>query len=65
MEYRGKSYAIIQGIGPNSWRWTVQLDEGTDKTGLAKTRAKAVNFAVKTIDRALAPKKVALTPPED
>jgi len=31
MEYRGKQYTIVQGIGPDSWRWTVRLDE---KTGI-------------------------------
>jgi hypothetical protein len=38
MEYRGKSYSIVQGIGPDSWKWTVQLDERTVKSGVAKTR---------------------------
>jgi hypothetical protein len=27
MEYRGKHYAIVQGIGPLSWKWSVHLDE--------------------------------------
>jgi hypothetical protein len=22
MEYRGKNYTIVQGIGPDSWKWT-------------------------------------------
>jgi hypothetical protein len=29
MEYRGKQYTIVQGIGPDSRRWTVHLDEKT------------------------------------
>src|SRR3982074_3430658 len=27
MEYRGKHCTIVQGIGPDSWKWTVRLDE--------------------------------------
>jgi hypothetical protein len=25
LEYRGKSYTIVQGIEPNLWKWKVQL----------------------------------------
>jgi hypothetical protein len=63
-EYRGKSYSIVQGVGPDSWKWTVQLDERTVKSGVAKTRAYAMTNAVMTIDKALAPKKVKLSPPQ-
>ena len=27
MEYHGKHYTIVQGIGPHSWKWPVHLDE--------------------------------------
>jgi hypothetical protein len=62
MEYRGKSYTVAQGIGPDSWKWTVQLDERTVKSGQAKTRASATTSAIWAIDKALAPKKVQLKP---
>jgi hypothetical protein len=35
MEYRGKRITIVQGIEPNSYRWTVHLDETTVKSGEA------------------------------
>jgi hypothetical protein len=35
MEYRGKQYTIVQGVGPNLWKWTVRLDEKTVKSGEA------------------------------
>jgi hypothetical protein len=58
MEYRGKSYTIVQGIGPNSWKWRVHLDEKTVKSGDAATR----NAARANV--AWAPKKAKLKPPE-
>ena len=61
MEYR-KQYTIVQGIGPNSWKWQVQLD-GAVKLGDAVTRASANTAVVWAIDKALAPKKVRLIPP--
>jgi hypothetical protein len=55
MEYRGKNYTIVQGVEADTWKWAVQLDEKTVKSGEAKTRAAATN-AVWAIDKALAPK---------
>jgi hypothetical protein len=53
MEYRGKSYTIVQG-GPHSWKWSVRLDEKTVKSGEAPTRAAAKNSVVWLVDKALA-----------
>jgi hypothetical protein len=55
MEYRGKRYSIVQGIGAESWTWTVHLDQ-TTKMGKAKTRQVAVTKVVRLIEGALAPK---------
>jgi hypothetical protein len=65
MEYRGKGYTIVQGVGPNSWMWRVQLDEKTARSGEAPTRATAMNSIVWLVDKALAPKKVKLKTPSD
>jgi hypothetical protein len=65
MEYRGKQYTIVQGIGPDSWKWRVQLDEKTVESGEATSRAAARNSVVWLIDKALAPKKVNPIPPSD
>jgi hypothetical protein len=62
MEYRGKHYTVVQGIGPHSWKWSVRLDEKTLKSGESKTRASAVTNAVWLIDKALAPKKKLFQP---
>jgi hypothetical protein len=35
MEYRGKRYTVVQGIGPASWKWTVYLDD-TERSGSAQ-----------------------------
>jgi hypothetical protein len=56
MEYRGKSYSIVQGIGPNSWKWTVHLDEKIAKSGEAKSRSTANVQCIWLIDKALASK---------
>jgi hypothetical protein len=55
MDYRGKHYTIVRGSGPDSWKWTVRLDDKTVKSGEAKSPAAAINSAVWLIDRALAP----------
>ena len=63
MEYRGKNYTIVQGGGADSWKWTVQLDARTFKSGQATTRASAITNAVWAIDEALAPRKADINPP--
>jgi hypothetical protein len=57
MEYRGKKYSIVQGIGRASWKWTVYLDENTVKSGSAPTREAAKIKAIWTVDKARAAKK--------
>jgi hypothetical protein len=51
MQYRGKHYIVVQGIEPDSWKWTVDLDEQTAKSGEAKTRGLAVSAVVLLVDR--------------
>jgi hypothetical protein len=70
MESRGKRFTIVQGIGPDSWKWVVYLekwvvylDEKTVKSGEAKTRASAQTRAIWAIDKALAQKGEAYNPP--
>jgi hypothetical protein len=53
MEYRNKHYIVVQGIEPDSWKWTVDLDEHTVKSGEAKTRSMAISAVVLCVDRAL------------
>ena len=64
MEYRGKPYTIVQGIGPDSWKWRVELDEKTVKSGEAPTRAAAMASVIWAIDKALASKKPQVAPPK-
>jgi hypothetical protein len=65
MEYRGKNYSIVQGAGPHSWKWMVQLDEKTIKSGEAPSREAAKNNVVWQVDKALATRKVKLQPSGD
>ena len=51
MQYRGRHYIVVQGIEPDSWKWTVDLDEQTSKSGEAKTRGLAVSAVVLLVDR--------------
>jgi hypothetical protein len=51
MQYRGRHYIVVQGIEPDSWKWTVDLDEPTSKSGEAKTRGLAVSAVVLLVDR--------------
>src|SRR4051794_37441106 len=62
MEYRGKSYTIVQVIEPGSWKWTVQLDDKTVKSGNSPTRAAAIASVHWAIDQSLAAKKPEVPP---
>jgi hypothetical protein len=62
MEYRGKHYTIFQGVGPDSWKWKVHLEEKNVKTGEAKSRDAAKNTVIWLIDRALASKEAKPSP---
>ena len=57
MQYRGKTYTVVQGIEPNSWKWRVKLDEKTARSGEAPTRAAAMNSIAWLVDKSLATKK--------
>ena len=52
MEYRGKKYTVVQGLERGVWRWTIELDENTTKSGEAKTQAAALTAVVMLIDKA-------------
>ena len=64
MKYRGKSFTILQGVEPGSWKWRVELDKGNAKSGDSPTRAAAMNSVVWVIDKTLAPKKAKLVGPD-
>jgi hypothetical protein len=62
MEYRGIEYSVVQGIGRNLWVWSAS-DANVVITGQSQSKSEAMVEAEKTIDRALAPKKLRLVPP--
>jgi hypothetical protein len=62
MEYRGKQYSVVQGLGHPTWKWAVDLN-GHVKSGKAMSREVGIKLAESEIDRALAPKKKRLVPP--
>ena len=69
MKYRDTEYTVVQGIGRQLWKWSVSFDSnhsatGQAATGQAATKREAVAEAERAIDRALAPKKLRLVPPE-
>jgi len=61
MEYRGKHYAIVQGIGPHSSKGKVHLDQKTSKLR-SQITGRGENSVVWLIDKVLAQKKVRLAP---
>jgi hypothetical protein len=63
MDHRGIEYTIVQGIGRDTWRWTVSLGNNISKSGQVKGKPEAVAQATRAINRALAPKRVRLVPP--
>lgn len=50
MAYRGKRYFIAQ-VGPDAWKWTVELNELSEQSGVAKSRDSALTSVVLMIDR--------------
>jgi hypothetical protein len=62
MEYRDIEYAVVQGIGRGVWKWSASV-AGVVIMGNEQTRSAAVAAAEKSIDRALAQRKVRLVPP--
>jgi hypothetical protein len=79
MRYREVELSMVQGIGRQLWKWSVSFDSnhsatgqaatgqaatGQAATGQAATKREAVAEAERAIDRALAPKKLRLVPPE-
>jgi hypothetical protein len=62
MEYRGKTYTIVQSTG--SWKWAVQLDDRIREAGESPTRQAAITSVRWAIDKNLASKKQKAAPPE-
>ena len=50
MAYRGKRYFIAQE-GPDIWKWTVEVNDFTHHSGVAKSRDSALTSIVLMIDR--------------
>ena len=63
MKYRDVEYTVVQGIERGLWKWSASA-AGVVITGQAAIKSEAVAGAERAIDRALAPKKVRLVPPE-
>jgi hypothetical protein len=51
MKYRGMEYAVIQEVDRDTWRWTVDLIDGTAESGRRQTREGALTAIVLTVDR--------------
>ena len=62
MKYRNVEYTLVQGIGLHVWKWSASVADVVIM-GQAATKAEAVAEAERAIDRALAPKKLRLVPP--
>ena len=63
MEYRGVEYSVVQGVERGVWKWSASVADMLI-VGREPTKSAAVVAAEKAIDRALAPKRVRLVPPE-
>jgi hypothetical protein len=60
--HRDIYYTVVQGLGRNVWKWSVNLDRPA--SGQAMTKAEAISRAERAIDRALAVKNVRIEPPD-
>jgi hypothetical protein len=50
MQHKGVQYQVVETANPSGWRWTVELDEGRTKTGVACSRAHAALYAINAIE---------------
>ncbi len=55
---------MVQGLGRQLWKWSVSFDTGISASGQAAIKGEAVAEAERAIDRALAPKKLRVVPPD-
>jgi len=53
MEHKGLQYSIVQTSSPTGWKWTVRLDDGRTRTGIAPNRAVAILLAELRIEKAV------------
>jgi hypothetical protein len=65
MRYRDIEYTVVQGIGRDIWKWTVSLDPNHTATGTAAIKSAAVAAAERTIDKALALRRLTRVQPKD
>jgi hypothetical protein len=64
MEYRGIEYTVVQDEHGN-WQWLVSLGNPEKiKSGQATTKGVAILKVWAVIDRAVAPEKLRLVPPQ-
>jgi hypothetical protein len=56
MRYKEYEYSVVQTANPTGWKWTVRLDDTRSRTGTAFSRATAMLFAERAIDKAAQPK---------
>jgi hypothetical protein len=63
MKYRGLEYSVVQGIERGKWRWSVTLANNIARFGQAISKETAAEEAERTIDKALAIKRLRLVPP--
>ena len=63
LKYRDIEYRVVQGVERHLWKWSASVADVVI-TGQARSKLAAVVEAEKTIDRALALKKVRLVPPK-
>jgi hypothetical protein len=54
MEHKGIQYQIVQTANPTGWKWTVQIDDTSTKTGTSFSKGNAIFKAVAAIDKVLA-----------
>jgi hypothetical protein len=63
MKYRDVQYAIVQSIDRGVWKWSASVADVVIM-GREAIKSEAVTAAERAIDRALAPKKIRLVPPQ-
>ena len=53
MEHKGIQFQVVQTANPTGFRWTVNLNENKNRTGVSFSRGDAILSATRFIDRAI------------
>jgi hypothetical protein len=62
MEYKGIQYSVVQTIGAARWKWSVEIEPGRTRGGIAATRLRAIRQAERAVEEVVKVKRTKSPP---